>query len=224
MNAKSVVDISLQFINQLINMEKQKIFTTKWQDAKDGKITKRTFNTVLDGFFLNKRKLGDRTDTLWFTYGRETVVVKKGKRNYLYVELPLKWQDKITPDMITDMKTNELFVFGSNLSGLHGGGAAALAQLKFGAKWGKGEGIMGRSYALPTLGKNFKAFTVKDIEKYVNRMIDCAQKHPELIFLVTEIGCGIAGFKVEEIAPLFNKVIEIDNIHLPVRFWAHINC
>ncbi|HKM31676.1 MAG TPA: hypothetical protein VJX89_05940, partial [Bacteroidales bacterium] len=90
---------------------------------------------------------------------------------------------------IEQLRPNEIFVFGSNLSGAHGGGAALLAVNKFGAVWGRGIGLQGQSYAIPTMHGGPEA-----IKPYVDEFIQFAERHPDLTFLVTEIGCGIAGF------------------------------
>lgn len=120
---------------------------------------------------------------------------------------------KYTPDYIQELKPNEVFVFGSNLNGFHGGGAARVAMEKFGAVWGQGVGLQGQSYAIPTMQGG-----VETIKPYVDDFIAFAKQHPELKFLVTRIGCGIAGFTDEEIAPLFAEAFEIDNICLPRTF------
>ena len=118
-----------------------------------------------------------------------------------------------TPNRITELKPNEIFVFGSNLAGAHGGGAARLAYERFGAVWGQGVGLQGQSYAIPTMQGG-----VETIKPYVDEFIVFAQSHPELKFLVTQIGCGIAGFKVAEIAPLFQNAIDVANVILPKEF------
>ncbi|MBE6338659.1 MAG: hypothetical protein E7068_07660 [Lentimicrobiaceae bacterium] len=120
---------------------------------------------------------------------------------------------QFTPDFITELKENEIFVFGSNLQGMHGGGAARLAYEKFGAIWGQGVGLQGQCYGIPTMHGSIDA-----IKPYVDEFIGFAKSHPELTFLVTRIGCGIAGFRDEEIAPLFKECIEIDNVILPRSF------
>ncbi len=119
----------------------------------------------------------------------------------------------ITPDMINSLNANEIFVFGSNLSGQHGGGAARTAYKKFGAVWGQGTGLQGHSYAIPTMQGG-----VETIRPYVNEFIAFANAHAELHFLVTRIGCGIAGFTDEEIAPLFAAAIHLKNVSLPDEF------
>lgn len=115
-----------------------------------------------------------------------------------------------TPDFIAELKRNEVFVFGSNLKGFHGGGAAYTAYKKFGAVWGQGVGLQGQSYAIPTMQGG-----VDTIKPYVDEFIAFAKAHPELKFFVTKIGCGIAGFTEEEIAPLFAEAHSVDNVLLP---------
>ena len=115
-----------------------------------------------------------------------------------------------TPDMISELKTDEVFVFGSNLEGMHGGGAAYTAFKKFGAAMGCGVGHRGQSYAIPTMHGR-----VEDIRPYVDEFIRYAAEHPELFFYVTRVGCGIAGFKDREIAPLIAEARELKNVCLP---------
>ena len=118
-----------------------------------------------------------------------------------------------TPERISELKENEIFVFGSNLGGFHGGGAARAAHMRFGAIWGQGVGLQGRSYAIPTMHGG-----VDVIQPYVDEFISFAQSHPDLKFLVTRIGCGIAGFTAADIAPLFANAIDQENIILPEDF------
>ena len=119
-------------------------------------------------------------------------------------------QKRTTPEFITDLQPNEFFVFGSNLKGMHGGGAAYIAYRKFGAIMGQGVGLQGQSYAIPTMQGG-----VETIRPYVDEFIAFAKEHQNLTFLVTRIGCGIAGFTDDEIAPLFEKAHSMDNIVLP---------
>ena len=118
-----------------------------------------------------------------------------------------------TPEFITELKTDEIFVFGSNLAGMHGGGAAYVAFKKFGAVMGCGVGLRGQSYAIPTMQGG-----VETIKPYVDEFITFASAHPELFFYVTRIGCGIAGFRDKEIAPLFAKAVGLENVCLPKSF------
>ncbi len=124
---------------------------------------------------------------------------------------------RISKDFIKELNENEIFVFGSNLDGLHGGGAARIAYDKFGAIWGQGVGLQGQCYGIPTMHGG-----VNDIKPYVDEFIDFAKSHPEFKFLVTRIGCGIAGFTDKEMAPLFKDAIEIENIYLPESFYSNI--
>jgi len=126
---------------------------------------------------------------------------------------------RISPKWINSLEDNEIFVFGSNLSGSHGGGAAKLA-LKWGAVWGQGVGLQGQTYAIPTMHGG-----VETIAPYVDEFLSFAKKHSDLKFLVTEIGCGIAGFTVKEIAPLFKAVIveDLKNVYLPGSFYDELS-
>lgn len=118
-----------------------------------------------------------------------------------------------TPEHIKELEKGQVFVFGSNLAGAHGGGAAAAAVRYFGAVWGQGVGMQGQSYAIPTMHGG-----VGVIKPYVDEFIQYAKEHPELTFLVTRIGCGIAGFTDMEIAPLFADALDVINIYLPKSF------
>ena len=120
---------------------------------------------------------------------------------------------EFTPGMISALKENEIFVFGSNLGGMHGGGAARAAYNRFGAVWGQGVGLQGQSYAIPTMQGG-----VETIKPYVDDFVAFAKAHQELFFYVTRIGCGIAGFRDEQIAPLFAAAIDKENIILPKEF------
>ncbi|MBR5702939.1 MAG: hypothetical protein IKX45_01650 [Bacteroidales bacterium] len=121
--------------------------------------------------------------------------------------------NRITPSQVTVLEEGEIFVFGSNARGLHMGGAARVAQEKFGAIWGQGEGLQGQSYAIPTMEG------LANLEVAVKRFDQFAREHQELRFYVTAIGCGIAGYSPEEIAPLFFETAKLSNIYLPLSFW-----
>lgn len=124
-----------------------------------------------------------------------------------------KIADGITPAKITHLRPNDVFVFGSNLAGMHGGGAARTANKYFGAEWGVGEGHTGQSYAIPTMQGG-----VETIKPYVDRFIQYTKEHPELHFFVIPIGCGIARFEPKDIAPLFKEVLDAPNVNLPWSF------
>lgn len=165
------------------------------------------------------------------TWGRERSSRRAyfGKMHLMYRESPyMTMEDKmerkrqfareyygprVAPDKIESLESNEIFVFGSNASGYHGGGAAAFAMHKFGAIWGQGEGLQGQCYAIPTMEG------MDNMKAAIERFTQFADQHPELRFLVTRVGCGIAGYSVREVAPLFKGCISLENVALPSDFW-----
>lgn len=148
-------------------------------------------------------------NTCYLIYYIKALLMDDGKK-----ELPDELKGlKFTPENITSLGPDEVFVFGSNLRGLHCGGAAKVAHERFGAVMGQGEGMQGQSYAIPTMQGG-----VETIKPYVDRFIDLAREWDETTFYVTRIGCGIAGFKDEEIAPLFDKAFDLYNVRLPESF------
>lgn len=120
---------------------------------------------------------------------------------------------RVTPEYVDTLAANEIFVFGSNPDGMHGGGAARTARLRFGAVMGQGSGLQGRSYAIPTICGGLET-----LQRHVDEFLRFASCHPELHFLVTRIGCGLAGFDAEDIAPLFAEALDAENISLPMDF------
>lgn len=108
-----------------------------------------------------------------------------------------------TPEHIEDLHPNEVFVFGSNANGNHYGGAANLAYQRFGAVWGVGEGLRGNSYALPTLNRNMERVSIGALKQAFKHLFQEIDFNPELCFLLTKVGCGIAGYTVEEVARTF---------------------
>ena len=131
-------------------------------------------------------------------------------------ERPILGQ-RVTPGWIDEMDENEVFVFGSNTRGIHDGGASFTAVQYFGAIVGQPEGPQGQSYAIPTDGAS-----LTDIQASVNSFIVYAKAHPHLIFLVTEIGCGTAGYHPMEIGPQFKDAVSVPNIYLPKMFWKYL--
>ena len=119
---------------------------------------------------------------------------------------------RVASDRIAELDEGEVFVFGSNIQGMHGGGAAWYAHRTFGAEWGVGEGLTGRTYALPTMEG------LASLTKAVENFTGCAAAHPELTFLVTAVGCGIAGYTPQEVAPLFAEAAKLPNVYLPMVF------
>ena len=128
-------------------------------------------------------------------------------------------QNKVfTPENITKLKQNEVFVFGSNKAGNHVGGAARVAVEKFGAIMGHGEGLQGQSYAIPTLDEQMDKVSTEELTRSVRRFADYTRHNTDKVFYVTKIGCGIAGFSVEEIVEVFKSVSFGDNVVLPQEF------
>lgn len=126
--------------------------------------------------------------------------------------------ERVSKFNIQSLKPNEIFVFGSNELGRHGKGAALAAIQKFGAKCGVGYGLQGQSFAIPTKSNPYDSLPIGEIKIYVDQFIEFAKENKHLIFMITEIGCGLARFKVEQIAPLFTNAINLENIYLPKRF------
>lgn len=120
--------------------------------------------------------------------------------------------ERITPELISSLQPGQIFVFGSNQFGHHAGGAARYALDHFGAEWGNGEGLQGRSYAIPTMEG------LDSTRAAVERFIAFSKVHQELTFLVTPIGCGIAGYTPDEIAPFFADATGLKNVYLPESF------
>ena len=126
--------------------------------------------------------------------------------------------NRTTPDNIKKLEESQIFVFGSNLGGKHGKGAAKTA-MGWGAIYGQANGLQGKTYGISTKDKSIRrVLSVVEIKPIVDEFIDYAKANPQLTFLVTEIGCGLSGYKPKDIAPLFKDAIEIENIHLPARF------
>ena len=141
---------------------------------------------------------------------QEWDLFKRFNSIHIQKEETMETKKRTTPERITELQPGEIFVFGSNLRGSHGGGAAWTAYKKFGAIMGQGVGLQGQSYGIPTMQGG-----VETIKPYVDEFIEFAKAHPELTFLVTRIGCGIAGFYDHDIAPLFTQAHDVENIILP---------
>lgn len=113
-------------------------------------------------------------------------------------------------------ESSRIFVFGSNLAGRHGKGAALTARDQHGAVYGVGRGPTGRSYAIPTKDERLNILSLSEISIYVQEFIAYAYAHPELTFEVTKVGCGLAGYTQMDIAPLFRDCPS--NCRLP-KYW-----
>jgi hypothetical protein len=131
--------------------------------------------------------------------------------------------NRVTPEMVTELEPNEIFVFGSNMQGQHIGGAAKFASDNLQAQWGVHNGwTSADSYAIPTVDFEDK-IEIKDIEGYVAEFIEVAKSTKDLDYLVTPIGCGIAGFTEQEVAPMFKGAVNLKNVSLPESFWNILN-
>lgn len=130
---------------------------------------------------------------------------------------------KITPENITRLESNQIFVYGSNLAGIHGAGAAKTAYKKFGATWGRMHGLDNNTYGIPTKDAKLNVLPLERIQLYVCNFIEDCKVHVDKQFLVTAIGTGLAGYKAAEIAPLFEQARDLKNIHLPEEFWEILN-
>jgi hypothetical protein len=111
-----------------------------------------------------------------------------------------------------------VFVFGSNLAGRHGKGAALWARQHRGAIYGQGVGRQGNAYAIPTKGHDLRVLPLSAIQPYVTAFLDYARQHPDTIFELTPIGCGLAGYHPEQIAPMFSDAPS--NVQMPDAFSA----
>ena len=123
-------------------------------------------------------------------------------------------KNRVTPAFVNSLKENEIFVFGSNVAGIHNGGAAGYAKNHFGAIDGQAEGLQGQSYAIPTDG-----VSEKELYQAICRYCDLASSRPDLTFYVTAVGCGNAGFSPYTVAPMFRDAVKLKNVKLPIEFW-----
>ena len=117
--------------------------------------------------------------------------------------------------MINELKEKEVFIFGSNKNGNHLGGAAKQAYDNFGAKWGIGEGLIGKSYAFPTLNKEMKKVSKSNFMLSICKLFDCCNENKDKKFLMTKIGCGIAGFGEREVQHNLDYYEKPDNLIMP---------
>lgn len=164
--------------------------------------------------YRKARKQKSMFGKLFFRKKREEGTADGERQRNALAGLP---RNRISPEVITRLAPDEIFVFGSNLAGMHGGGAARIAHKQFGAEWGVGVGLTGRTYAIPTMQGG-----AETIAPYVDQFIAFAREHADQRFLVTRIGCGIAGFDDSDIAPLFDAAKDVENIALPEKFWKYI--
>lgn len=130
---------------------------------------------------------------------------------------------RFTPDNITKLEENEIFCFGSNLAGRHGAGAAKFAKDKFGAAYGVGKGLTGRCYAFPTKDKYIKTLSLDAIKEEFIDLFACCEDFPKYTFLLTKVGCGLAGYSAKEIVGCFKNLPIPANLVMPEEFWIEYN-
>ena len=124
-------------------------------------------------------------------------------------------EDSVFADCVS---RDRVFVFGSNLAGRHGAGAARFARLERGAVYCRGVGLQGNSYAIPTKDERIRTLPLSRIEPFVKEFVAFAEAHPDMEFEVTRIGCGLAGYKPRDIAPMFAGAVGLGNVSLPDDF------
>ena len=122
--------------------------------------------------------------------------------------------------IVKSLPEDTIFVFGSNLAGQHAGGAARTAQQHFGALKGVGRGWSGQSFAIPTMNEHLQQMPLSQIQHYVDDFKIYTKNHPKQKYFLTSIGCGVAGYTVEEIAPMFKGISH--NVIFPVSFRAFV--
>ncbi len=127
-----------------------------------------------------------------------------------------------TPDYIDNLLPKQIFVFGSNALGYHTGGASGTARKKFGAVWGQAEGLQGQSYAIPVdYGKDVRKDA--EVKAAIDRFLSFSKEHPDLFFMVTRVGCGVAGYNDTEMAQFFKSAMDLKNVSLPKSFVEVLN-
>ena len=123
-------------------------------------------------------------------------------------------QDRVTPEKVNKVRNNEIYVFSSNLQGLHNDGTARIAFQRYGAVMGQSVGLQGKCYAIPTLQGEPNI-----VRPYVDELLEFVKQHPEQTFIVTKIGTDIAGYTPQDIAPMFKKAVWMKNVRLPQEYW-----
>ena len=139
----------------------------------------------------------------------------------------MKTSEKYVPQIVYSLGRNEIFVFGSNRLGNHIGGAANVAFREFGASWGVGEGLTSNTYALPTLDEQYNQVTMDELYESFVKFLKCVASNQDKLFLLTPVGCGIAGFDTNQVADVFWRAVknnfpgpafELRRIVLPATF------
>ena len=203
----STIEIDeLMYVRIRIGILDEELSNTDVQVIYGDKVSTFIEDSMLDPFpnecFSNNFRLSQRWLRSWIKH--------KKRRDEMGITPWIKH--------IEDLGINGIFVFGSNEGGKHNKGAALLAR-SFGAINKQGEGLMGRTYGIPTKPVDVRSrLTISEIKKYVDTFIDFARNNTQHVFYVTEIGCGLAGYIPSEIAPLFDEAKNLENVYLPKRF------
>ena len=166
----------------------------------------------------SRRAYFSRLDSLlhldaYYTMAEEEKREQLGASNYNYFVR----EQRIAPNTISSLDKDEVFVFGSNVMGAHNGGASSYALKHFGAIMGQAEGLQGQSYAIPTVGN-----TYEELKEAIVKFTEFAAMHPQMKFLLTEVGCGNAGYSVEQIAPHFRRAYTFGNVYVPLSFIPYV--
>lgn len=188
------------------------------QHKTEATVKKKILEYIVQNRMFKKEELKDlKYDMKDFleAWKKEVAIAKTELLKNLEAS-PNQPENRITPEHIDRLGANEIFVFGSNAQGLHYGGAARVAVEKFGAIMHQGHGMQGKSYAINSMSG------IPDMKQDIDAFCAYAQAHPETHFLVTPIGCGIAGYRPEDVAPLFADCKELSNVSLPASFWKFI--
>lgn len=199
------VAVSLSITNTMLFDDSDEGMTVAWERERK---SKQRMYSRLDDEFL-------KIDPCISPNKRTSSIHDILRRNKNYQEKE-EFAHRITPSKIMALKPGQVFVFGSNGRGAHRGGAAFAAFRFFGAVMGQAEGIQGNSYAIISMNG------LEVLAQQAEIFIHYAKEHPEQTFLVTPIGCGIAGYTPKEVAPLFVKAVDVENIWLPKEFWNEL--
>jgi len=194
------VAINLSITNTMFFEDSEEGMNQAWERERKSK--RRMFSRMDSVYCCACAEPGERMEMV-----HESL---RSNKNYQSME---DFAHRVTPAHITTLKDNQIFVFGSNKQGEHNGGAAAQALKHFGAVNGQAKGPQGQSYAI------ISTEGAEVIYDQVGELVSYAKQHPELTFLVTAVGCGVAGLGADEVAPMFIKAIDVENIWLPQSFW-----
>lgn len=201
-----------QKVRPLTNSEK--LIDSAAQDLKLGHANEERLELLRSAYIAEKNpEVKEQIKSLGFQYKEAVNAPNKQTASVS--------EREVSPDEITSLSEDEVFVFGSNLAGRHGKGAALLAKNRFGAKYGQGSGIQGQSYGIATKDENLKTLPLPEIEKQIDSFIDFAENNPDKKFLLTKVGTGLAGLDVKDIAPMFFKKSLPKNISVPKEFLTY---